>query len=348
MPFGMFAHAASRWGSKQGENIATSALCYLLNSYPEAGTQFCSQIADLLPSDLHDALTLRFVEQLVSDSGRVDAAGIGQDGARSLLIECKFDAVLGDSQISGYLGELVRPGVLLFIVPRQRRAQTVQQACAVLGLNRAHFHENGHYSFARIDRATVAVTDWISVLTSLAEVQADAEFAAELAELRAYVDLMTGDEFTALTPEDLSGHIGARWVQFTQLFEEAVVTAQAEGVLELEGSLSGTHGYSGRALRIGPWLTWGGIWAFGWTDTADTPLWLDFTAGPGRPDLEAALRALQPLETSEVGRVFERRDHVVVPLYLKCAAERGEVVEDLVAQLRLVRQLIDEFHSVGE
>ncbi len=343
MPSAMFGHAASRWGSRQGENLATSALVYLLNTYPEATSAFVATIAELSPDPPRFDRELRFVEQLVSDGGRIDAAGLDKGRARRLLIECKFGAVLGDSQIDGYLQELAEPGVLLFIVPRLRRPETLAQVCRILRLTPEAFADSGGFAVAPIDPQSVAVSDWISVLDVLGEVQGDTEFMAELAQLRSYADLMTGDDFIALAPEEVASRTGGRWRQFTEIFEEAVAEAQLQGHLTTDGSLSGSHGYSGRGLRIGPWLVWGGTWAGPWADTAETPLWLQITGGEGRPEPALALQALAGFGEGGPSRVFERREQVVVPLYLKYAADRAEVVADVVSQLAAVRAAINEF-----
>ncbi len=86
-----------------------------------------------------------------------------------------------------------------------------------------------------------------------------------------------------------------------------------------------------------------GLHAPTWAEAADTPLWLDFT-GPDRPNHDVALRALQPWEANGVRRIYETREqHLTVALYPKCAADRDEVVRDLVDQIRGVREAIDAF-----
>ncbi len=343
MPTAMFAHAASRWGSKQAENLATSALVYLLNTYEEAGRALVAVMGRLNQGSVPLEEHLRFVEQFVAAGTRIDAAGLGQGGARRVLIECKFGAVLGDSQIDGYLDELATPGSLIFIVPRQRRTETISQVCRVLDLQPTDFADQEAFMTANLGDQAVAVTDWLSVLDILEAATTDGDAAAEFGQLRSYVDLMTGDDFVALAPEELAGRVGARWWQYTQVFEEAVAAAQLKGILVTEGILAGSHGSSGRGLRIGPWLVWGGAHAGAWSDTADTPLWLNFTEGPGRPQHETVLTALRTLNSTGSDRVFERKGHVMVGLYLPSAVDRGEVVASLVTQLSEIRAAIDAF-----
>ncbi len=360
MPSAMFGHAASRWGSQQSENLATSALVYLLNTYSHAGQRFIDAVKSLIDDATEFEPDLRFVEQLYASGGRIDAAGIGPGGIRRILIECKFGAVLDDGQIDGYLAELTSSGVLLFIVPRQRRVETISQVTKVLGTDLTGFEERGNVSVARVRRGldqpagavrmsgqVVAITDWVSVLGILDNAPTDVEFVAELAQLQSYVDLMTGDHFVALAPEELDGRIGARWWQFTQLFDEAFTAAAARGILKHEGNLAASHGWSGRAVRIGPWLAWAGLWARPWADTANTPLWLDFTDGPGRPERHVALRALQTLDPLDSIRVFEREERVVVPLFLRHGAERADVVADLVLQLDQIKSAIETFMAAN-
>lgn len=340
MPFGMFGHAASRWGTSQGENLATSALVYLLGTYPEVGDRFCRDLAGLMGDSGMD-LQLRFVEQLITaGGGRMDAAGITPAGERFLAVECKFDAALGDAQIRDYLDEVTSPGILLLVVPRQRRAQVMMQAARTLDVGADAFVDRNGYFTATARASTVAVTDWLTLLTSFAASSTDIEFGTELKQLRSYVDLMTGDEFTPLTPDDVSGRRGARWRHFHQLLDEALSMAQANGFLRTAGSLGGSHGYSGRGLHFGPWVGWGGLWAAAWADTADTPLWLNFSPNEaGRPELDIAMEVLRPLNAAGQ-RLFERQGAAVVALYLKCGTNRGDVVTDLVDQLRAVHQLI--------
>jgi hypothetical protein len=349
MQSGLFAHAASRWGSRQGENLATSALVYLLNTYDSAATEFHAVLGQLV-NDPRFERKLRFVEQLVGDSGRIDAAGLGQQHEHRVLIECKFDATLGDTQISGYLSELSTPGILLFLVPRNRRREILNQVATVLGLEQLEFIETDGFLSCRTGSGAevVAVADWHTVLDIFDGSCSDVGFLAEAAQLRSYVDRMTGDGFTPLTAEELSGRVGTRWRQFVDLITEAIDKAEdAIPEFEGDGQLAAGRGSVGRYLRIGPLRMWAGVWTGPWSDTADTPLWLQFK-GAARLSVNEARMALAGYEGEGFGPVFERNGEVLVPLYLRCAADRDEVVRGLVDQLAAVVRAVGSATAAEE
>jgi hypothetical protein len=324
-------------------------LVYLLNTYDSAATEFLGVLGQLV-NDPRFERKLRFVEQLVGDSGRIDAAGLGQQHEHRVLIECKFDATLGDTQISGYLSELSSPGILLFLVPRNRRRETLNQVATVLGLEHLDFIEaDGFWSCQTGSGAeVVAVADWHRVLDILEGSSGDVGLLAEAAQLRSYVDRMTGDDFTPLVAEDLSGRVGTRWRQFVDLFAEAVEEAEAAiPELEGDGQLAAGREFVGRNLRIGPLRVWGGVWTGPWSDTADTPLWLQFT-GTERLSVTEARMVLAGYEGEGPGGVFERNGQVLVPLYLRCAADRDEVVRGLVDQLAAVVRAVGSATAAEE
>jgi hypothetical protein len=141
MPTDMFGHAASRWGSRQGENLATSALVYLLKTYSEAASYFLEALNRLMPQGSTLGTNMSFVEQLIADGGRIDAADIGAGGEHKLLIECKFSATLQNSQVQDYFNALAEPGMLLFVVPRSRRGATVDHIAQLHGYPYYESHE---------------------------------------------------------------------------------------------------------------------------------------------------------------------------------------------------------------
>jgi hypothetical protein len=105
----------------QAENAASDCLAYLLSHYPEAGEAFTRLLSPLgvpLPSDLE------YSTQVPWDRGAVRPDIVGKsDGTALVIVEAKFDAPLTKNQPAGYVRCLPheRGGVLLFLVPEQRR-----------------------------------------------------------------------------------------------------------------------------------------------------------------------------------------------------------------------------------
>lgn len=346
------AHLAFRFASHP-ENIATEALCYILQRAPaarEALVGVCRDAGANVPLDL------RFRSQVVGHDGTIpDLAGVGHDGQEHLLIEAKFWAELTDQQPVAYLRRLQpASGLLLVLVPSARRTtlwDELRRRCEADGLPfRPVVPEQAGMRTARLqdDAVRLALTDWPLVLALLARALAAAQevqLAEDLAQLRGLCERMDSESFLPLRGEELAAASPRRLLQLGPLVDDLVVRAQQNGCDTHGLRPAATAGGYGRYMR----LTRNDVGLYvsvdfrKWAHLASTPLWLRIT-GPGWKANPMVRDVLQPLEQSAPTRLFADPDDstlLSVPLFPPLGVERDRVIADLVDQLVEVLHLLD-------
>jgi len=346
------AHLAFRF-APHPENIATEALCYILQRAPaarDALVGLCRDAGARLPLDL------QFRSQAVGSDGAIpDVAGVDRAGQERLLIEAKFWAGLTDQQPVVYLHR-VEPasGLLLVLAPSARLTtlwDELRRRCETAGLPfREVLPERSGMRTACLqdDVVRLALADWPMLLTLLARTLAAAQevqLAEDLAQLRGLCARMDSEGFLPLRGEELTTVSPRRLLQLGPLIDDLAVLAQQYGCDTHGLQRAATAGGFGRYMR----LTRNDVGLYvsvdfrKWAELAATPLWLRIT-GPGWKPSPLLQDVLRPLEQSAPSRLFTDPDYptqLAVPLFPLPGVERDRVMADLVAQLVEVLHLLD-------
>lgn len=267
----LLTRIATTVGSRQGENIASAALVYLLERYDQARQAF---IADLrAASGAALPVDLRFAGQVhQSGFGITDIAGLDANGAEQVIVEAKVGAGLGLQQVGTYLARL-QPPVALFalLAPRRRLGYLFTDAIAQAGA-----HRTGPW-VARTDRATLTAVSWEQVANSLRDgLHSDASAFAELEQVTGLYRHLETSTYVPLSGYDVSADSGRLMSSLVSVCERVLNELRMDKQTDIDFSThwSATSHAIGRGGTIAGHECWFGIWWRRWADTADTPFWL--------------------------------------------------------------------------
>jgi hypothetical protein len=350
----LFGHLTNRF-STHPENLATEALCFILNRSlvaRQAFRQFVAEVGLALPTNL------RWQTQSIGEAGEIpDLVGVDEEHQKRIVVEAKFWAGLTDHQPVSYLKSLPmsQTGVLLFIAPDarlttlwpilQRRCQEAQIAQSretlsarlppqlrVLSINEHH---------------CLALTSWSAVLNYLlvkVETAGETDVAGDIQQLLGLCASQDTEAFRPLQSEELTSDTGRRILQYCALVDDVTKQLALTGKVSTKGLGTSTGaGYYGRYLRI---KKFGALLMFSsyfWTHLGDAPLCLrlyDIVTEEWLIDAEKSRKALASLEMESPPRLQIVDDAVIVPLHLPLGVERDEVVRDMVAQIQSVISLL--------
>jgi hypothetical protein len=346
---GVFAHLTPVFASHP-ENVASEALAYILRTSPAAAGAFerFLQTITSVPGQLH------FQTQFAAPTGATpDLAGLAPDGTSPVLVEVKFWAGLTENQPNGYLALLPRDrtGMLLFVVPSVRigllwTEVTTRAARAgwQLGVN-AGSPERRLVSVS--GTAVLAMTSWRSLLATLLDAVNDAgdrSAWSDLTQLQGLCDRMDAEAFLPLAPEELSGSVGTRLLQYGDLIDRTVARLTDEGIAAQKTTsgqglwASAAAGWWGRYLALSNVVCLLRFAAAPWARDRATPIWLQ-VGYKSQPTVAAVLAALAPL-AAEPRRVFPRQSFVDVAIDVPARTDRDDVVTVLCDQIRRVASLL--------
>lgn len=329
----VLAYMAFRSGVST-ENLATDALCYILNSSAVARAAL-RDIVTLLGGSLDDSA--RYESQTATESGaRPDIVARSENGATPLVLEAKFWAGLTDAQPLEYLGILPPSGgLLLFVVPEARSTilwRELLLRCA--GTTQVEALERADALVATVGHSVMAVIGWRRLLSALAEAAErgrDLEAASDVRQLLGLSDKMDAEAFLPLTTEELSSNLGRRVGDFCDLSLHVVETLSGPQFSTKGLRSSGGNGWSGRYFRINGFgcLLMFNSWL--WCEHGGTPLWLQVCGSNFKPSASAKAQ----LKAARVP-FYDEDGNCQIPIRLPKATERDGVIASMMQQIGLV------------
>ena len=310
----LLAHLAYKFGG--GETVATEALGYILGRYPAAR----AALRDMLKVDGADVVPLDRVEtEVVGEKrDRIDLAAYDEADKERVLVEVKFGADLSDNQPAEYLDRLPADdnlSVLLFVAPESRLETLwpeIRDMAKRGGFTLNDVSETGRLRAAAVagDNRRLMLTSWRSLLKEMRSRAAAGNDSSAEGDLRQLNGLCEQEDLPAFRPlleTELGPEFPRRMLNFQCLVDDATERLVREGRAKIKGLrvTPQATGY-GRYLRIGSKEAWLGVNVKLWAQKGkeQTPIWIQF-------DSDAPLS-----------------------LRLRTGVEYGEVLEDLVNQLR--------------
>lgn len=337
----LLAYLASKF-SDQNEVVATDALAFILRHSPAAMEALSGLLAEGASQPI---LVSRVTPQhIAGDESRPDLATFGPGGELTAFIEAKFWAGLTDAQPVEYLRRLEQAGgkALLFVVPEERLASMWTELTHRAGAASVAPQDCGKpdarvaVSAGGVRMAVVAWKRLLSVFSATCLREQDASAVANLDQLSGLVGRFEDEGFGPMTAEDLTDISLPRRVRaLAAIVQSVVAKGEADGLISLTGSRP-THDWTsaGRYFSLLHGNGWIGIDHDAWARYHSSPLWVWFRANEWSRGHEVR-RALAAWETGEQKRMFVNEDDSVsVPLFIRPGAERDEVIDDLVGQLR--------------
>lgn len=337
--------------SSSTENIATEALCYILQN----STSTREGLVHYLGAILTLGSGFHYRTQVLGEDRDVpDLIGIDEDSKETLIIESKFWAGLTSNQPVTYLSRLPsdRDSLLLFIAPFRRFPTLwpeLLRRCnaARIPPNELATGKEALLAASLPSHQFIALTSWKALLEFLSMETAsagDATATNDLAQLQGLAVRMDEEAFLPLKSEEMAPGIAVRFLQYLKLIDDSVE------LLKQEGNVSTKGGRSTRArARYSKYFSLPG---FGcalefhpryWSTVRETPLWIAVWGNGSKWRYsEDARKLLDSLHEEHPSRLFRDGEKLIVPVYLPVDQERDAVLASIVTQAREVIHLLEK------
>lgn len=334
----MLAHLALRLTNRT-EDLAVEALGYILNK-SEATKEALAELVGVGAGILDRVQT-----QVVIEVGRPDLVCFEGD-ERRIIIEAKFWANLGEEQAQYYLDKLADsgPAVLLFVAPEARIGSLWRDVKN--DVKRELGQDIGDTSSRQADVVgtgqRLMLVSWRRLLNVMAIAASGTPgVQADIRQLQGLTERMDDEELLPFHREDLSPDLARRMRDLRRIYDDVVYRWNDEEWVNTAGySTSGQPqtGY-GRFLKLSGFESWFGVYydLWGKGDCDNTPFWLQLY-GCNQPVLNQVRDQLQLRLSAAPSRSNANLDYV--PIHLKIAVGRKEIVDDMVAQLRRIADVI--------
>ena len=324
------------------EDAATDALAFILNKSPA-----CRKALDglLRGSDLQPINKVQ-TQVTYEDGSRPDMVGYDEGGAKRLIVESKFWASLLEGQASGYFRQLekIGPGVLLFVAP-EVRLDTLwaeikrQMESGEGGVQVRAVETAGPIRSARVSGSDkrLMLVSWLHLLTTLAEAADDATVKSDIQQLVGLARNEDGEAFLPIHSGEFGLDLPRRIRGLNRLIDAAVDDRGVpQGWMNITKSRATPQrdGY-GRYFSFTdvPGYLFLCVHYRLWAMSAETPLWLRISSEV--PVSTERIRDRVPSPADSGGR----RDYAFnVPIHLKTGVEYEDVLNDVVRQVREIKE----------
>lgn len=337
--------------SPHPENNSTEALRYILVKSKIAARAFERFVRDC-GCEIPDISW--FESQAFSEQGGIpDLKCLDEGGDTRVLVENKFWAGLTENQPLGYLNLLPEKleSVLLFVVPETRRNSIWQELsfrCQGVGIDLKDVSSTPTLTSAKVAESHwLAVTGWETLLNRLEEALISADdrsTANDVVQLRGLCEAMDAQAFLPLRPDEITNlNMPRRIIDLSNLVQEIADVAVQQGICSRE-RLRPTHDWysAGTYLWLGKFGMWLGVDAENWARLGISPMWCYFDSSEEFGKARVVRELLRGWNGSSLHRAYDNNDRsVIIPIVLKCGAEKQVVTKDAVEQLRVLRELLN-------
>ena len=346
----LFGHLVSRFSSSP-ENLATEALCYILNRSHIARESFRN-----LLDHLHIALPpeMRYATQDSGSDGAIpDLVGRDANGKPVLYGEAKFWAGLTDNQPVTYLQRLFKAnGKAVFFLAPAKRFPTLWpellRRCSNAGFQTTAIDlEIPEIKILKVqDNHYLLLLSWRVVLNTIRqalEAEGDHGMVSNLIQLQGLCTTMDDAAFLPIRSEEITSNTSQRILQYMDLVDEVTEILVSQKFVSTKGlRATGARGVYIRYMvsnEVGYSLTFSPIL---WDKYGSTPLWLGIakTSTPQWEFYPEARERLMQYEMATPPLLYREGHYLFVPLFLKIGIEKPEVVKSLIEQIKRVHSLI--------
>ena len=183
--------------SRQGENVATAGLLYLLQSHDDARHAFLQVVEKASGVPLPP--NVRFQGQVGSTgSGITDISG-WHDNRELVIVEAKVGAGLGLNQARDYFKRLDAGGLLVVLAPESRLPALFGVACKDCDV----MSDASALTASAGGKSLVAVS-WLAVIDAIRAKPLTAALRAEVDQIRGLYDHLETAEFMPFSSDSLS------------------------------------------------------------------------------------------------------------------------------------------------
>jgi hypothetical protein len=350
----LFGALASRF-STSPENLATESLQFILQHSATARTalaQLLEQIGGVSPQDL----VFETQDYDHHDTGIPDLIATTPADQPVYYFEAKFWASLTENQPVTYINRMVAKGAkgLIFISPSVRFStlwSELLRRCnsAQISISES-IHYNEHIIVAKVgeDGQFLALISWKALIQRMQTAMLDAgekTMVENVNQLLGLADKMDTTGFLPIRPEELSPIIGRRINNYYELIDDVTNKLVAQKVgstdgLTAAGSREGYLRYiliKDRGCSIRFSLLY-------WTKYGGTPLWLTLRSAKQKGwtfDTDGK-KKLRTLALESPPRCYSDKSNVIIPLFPKSGAEKTEVIDSLIEQIKGIFEILEE------
>lgn len=335
------------------ENVATRTLYQILVTHVKTRRAFIGVITSpgLTGTNLTlDDCTIE-LQNRDANRGQPDLVARNRDGKIAAVVEAKFWAGLTENQPVGYLGLLNpdSPGLLVFVAPTERVEflfSELKTRCRQAGLQ----IDREMPASCRVGAHAMAVVAWkqtLDILSQNSRHAGDEEAASDLHQLRGLCEHIEANMFLAFRPDELTSQETPRRVlALSAILEKTAQAAVSRGLFSLGNS---RIGFGNCAV-----YRWGyiGAWQVNlqfnsdlWMRLKLSPIWLSTNIRRWEnaklpPEQQKQIRDV--ISSPGLGAIEDPDGSTYIPLTVPAGAQEEEVVEELLRQIRLVRDLLSE------
>lgn len=352
----LFSHLVFRF-STSPENLATEALCFILNQSLSARAGFRNLLAQL-NIEVPESILFATQDASSEDHSIPDLVGKGLDGNPILYAEAKFWAGLTENQPVTYLQRMEKTGskALIFIAPAKRFPTLwpeLQRRCAdkgLLGLDSEPAVPE--VKLMQLSGGVILVLiSWRVLLNAIQitlQSAGEREMESNLLQLQGLCARMDETAFLPVSSEELTGGVGTRILQYHDIVDAVTHILVSAKLVSKKGlhAASSRGAYvqymhtatSGYALLFSPYL---------WSKYASTPIWLGIAKliTPKYWGYHAEAREkLVSFELATPPQLFkeENTHYFHIPLYIKSGEEKAEVVNSIVQQFTKIYSMLEK------
>jgi len=334
-PPNLLARIATTIGRRQQENVASTALLYVIQADSHARRAVVADVARraglTVGADLPDDLS--FVGQDHGEDGRPDIVGLDDCARARVVIEAKIDAGFQLRQMARYSTRLASglPSVIAVLAPERRLPRLLHEAHRQLTDEEIELAERGQVTWQTADRTlTLVGISWLTTLEAMENVTS----SADLGQLRGFYDYLESAVFLPFATADLAQANGRLMRSVTSVAQNV-----AGGFPAAErGSTTHHWSYTGQLLVLHGRTAWFGVWLDAWAQREDTPYWVTY-----HKDVLPPAKAAQILpELNAIPGIRAHRDetYLCAALFPPAEAERAEVETTLTELIRQVANLV--------
>ncbi len=284
----VFSHVVQKRLSQENENVATTALAFILDTHESARNGMVRLLRGVVP----ELPRLWFRTQQTDGNSRPDMWGYNDEGKPYVFVENKFWAGLTDNQPVSYLRILAKnayPTILLIVAPHAREQPLLRELKRKLNEAEISTTEQAAAAGALHSLATgigpiLVLTSWAKLLSFLElEVIDDKAAKSDLLQLRALCEEVESDSFAPFSAEQFSNQQTPAFVlQLMSIVQASVEKAVSEKVGDFRGvAKRWTTPYPGRYFRFSDFEHGPGIWLVIhfelWKAHGGIPLWALFS-----------------------------------------------------------------------
>jgi hypothetical protein len=328
----LLTRIATTIGSRQRENVATTALLYVLQADVEARRALVADLARRAKLTLGTELPseLIFVGQDPGADGRPDLVGHDEKNCPRAVIEAKIDAGFQPQQIARYSTRLdsALPCVIAVLAPERRLPQLMREAAAQLveaGYTLTEYDPTSYQDVTH--NLSLLGISWVMTLNAMQDVTS----SPDLAQIRGLYTYLEKATFLPFSSADLAASNGRLIWSITSVAQN--VAARFEGGRQL-------HQWSeaGRLLTLNERTAWFGVWFEAWAQRADTPYWMTYHVDA--LPVATAVPLLPRLNALPGIRAHHDDTYLCVALFPSLGTERGDVERKLAELISQVSQVV--------